>query len=447
LTDTADRNPPSESCNPKSDSRRVLGNFVSLSIVQLANYAAPLITLPYLYRVLGRPMYGLTELARAVSVYFLMLTDYGFSLSATQEISVHRDDPEKVSEVFSSVMLLKFLLLTLSAAVLSLVVLAVPKLRADWPVYFLAFGNVIGMWLFPIWLFQGLERMKYIPLLNVTAKTLVIISTFVVIHDPADYLYVPLLQSAGAILIGLAGLGLALSKFRVRFRIPPLRVLARELAGGWHLFLSKMATTLYTNSNIVILGLLTDSSFVALYAPGDKIVRAAADGLQVPLSQAIFPHIGRLASQSRHAALRFTAKAAKLAALATLAISALLFVIAPYVGQILGPTFAAGVPVIRVLSPLPFLICLGNIFGVQIMVNFGLKRLLTRILIVAGVFNVLLAIVLAGPLQHIGVAIAALTTEIVVTVALFVTLRRNGLDVFARAAPSESSPGTSDQVS
>ncbi|OHB65726.1 MAG: hypothetical protein A2Y77_06725, partial [Planctomycetes bacterium RBG_13_62_9] len=299
-----------QSNRPPSGGRRVLGNFFSLSIVQFANYLAPLITLPYLFRVLGDSKYGLVELARAVSVYFLMLTDYGFSLSATREISVHRDDPQKVSEVFSSVMLLKFLLVILSAAIFSPIVLAVPKLRAEWPVYFLSFGSVIGMWLFPIWLFQGLERMKYIPMLNVTAKTLVIISVFVFIKDAGDYLYAPLLQSAGTILVGAAGLIIALCKFPIRFRVPSVEVLRRELVNGWHIFLSRMATTFYTTSNIVILGLLTDSSFVAYYAAGDKIVRAVTDGLQIPASQAIFPHIGRLAAQSKQAALRFTAQVA-----------------------------------------------------------------------------------------------------------------------------------------
>jgi PST family polysaccharide transporter len=415
----------------------VLGNFLSLSIVQFANFAAPLITLPYLFQVLGRAPYGLTEMARAVSVYFLILTDYGFSLSATRAISVHRDDPRKVSEVFSCVLLLKFLLLVLSAGILTLAVLAVPRLRADWPVYYLAFGNVVGMWLFPIWLFQGLERMKYIPLLNVTAKTLVIISTFVVIRGPADYLYAPGLQSAGGLLIGLGGLALAFGKFHVRFRIPPLRVLGRELAEGWSLFVTKMAPALYTNTNLVILGLLTDSTFVALYAPGDKVARAAAEALQGPLSQAIFPHIGRLASQSKQSALRFTAQAAKIAGLATLAFSAVLFVTAPYVCALLGPQGAAGVPVLRVLAPLPFIMCLSNIFGVQVMVNFGLQRLLTRILIAAGLFNILLAAALARPLQHFGVALSALATQIVVMAVLFVTLQKHGLNPFSAPVGAE----------
>ena len=162
--------------------------------------------------------------------------------------------------------------------------------------------------------------------------------------------------------------------------------------------------------------------------------------MQQPLSQAIFPHIGRLASQSRSAALRFTAKAAKIAGAASLAISVALFVAAPYVGSIFGPKFEAGIPVLRILSLLPVLICLSNIFGVQVMVNFGLQRLLTRILTVAGVGNILLAVLLAGPFKHLGVAAAALTTEIIVTTTMFFALRRRGLNVFARPAPTGSSP-------
>jgi PST family polysaccharide transporter len=424
-----------------SDGRRVVGNFFSLSLVQFANYLAPLIILPYLFRVLGPSKYGLTEMARAVSVYFLILTDYGFNLSATREISIHRDDPPRVSEVFSCVLLLKALLVVLSFVILSLLVFTVPRLRADWPVYYLSFGSVLGTWLFPIWLFQGLERMKYIPLLNVTAKTLVIISVFIFIHGPDDYLYAPLLQSAGTLLIGLAGLILALGLFRVRLRFPAVAALKRELAHGWHLFLSRMAVTLYTTSNIVILGLLTDPAFVAYYAAGDKIVRAAVDGLLVPLSQAIFPHVGRLASQSKAAALRFTARVAKLAGAVTLVLSIGLFLTAPYLAAlVMHEKFTGGLAVIRILSPLPFVVVLGNLLGVQVLVNFGLQDLLTKILTLAGVLNVLLAVLLAGPFQHVGVAAASLTTEIVVTAAIVMTLPRKGLNVFGRHVHAELSP-------
>ncbi|MGE5295913.1 MAG: flippase, partial [Solirubrobacterales bacterium] len=411
--------------------RRVIGNFFSLSIVQFANYMAPLILIPYLTRVLGLPRYGLVELARAISVYFLTLTDYGFSLSATQEVSVHRDDPKKVSEVFSSVMVLRLLLVLLSAVVLSAAVFVSPKLRADWPVYYLSFLSVVGMWLFPLWLFQGLERMKHIAALTVAAKFLVIVLTFIVVRESEDYLYVPLLQSAGTIVLGLTGLIFARRAFSVRFRPPSIAMLKHEFLNGWHVFVSKMAAALYTTSNIVILGLLTDNLFVAYFSPAEKIVRAATDGLLVPLSQAIFPHISRLASQSRAAALRFAGKVAGLMAAVTFVISIALLLGADAITRLaLGREAPEGATVIRILSFLPLIAGLNNTLGVQILVAFGLKRLLARITVAAGVVNIGLALLLAPSLKHAGVAVGSLATEICILIAVCVALWRHGLSPF-----------------
>ncbi|MEN6578788.1 MAG: flippase [Phycisphaerales bacterium] len=411
--------------------RRVIGNFFALSVVQFANYLAPLILIPYLTRVLGLSRYGLVELARAVSVYFLILTDYGFSYSATREVSIHREDPEKLSEIFSSVMILKLLLMLLSAAILSAIVFAVPRLRPDWPVYYLSFASVVGMCLLPLWLFQGLERMKHIAVLNVVAKVLVIVATLVVVRAPDDYLYVPLLHSAGALAIGLAGLIIVLRGFHIRFRVPAADVLKRELVNGWHLFVSRIATFLCTTSNVVVLGLFADNVFVAYYAAGEKIVWAAADGLMNPLSQAIFPHISRLALQSKQAALRFANRVAALLSVVTLLISAGLFLAAPCIARFaLDQDSQGGATVIRILSLVPFLVGLNTVFGVQIMVNFGLQRLFARILVTAGVLNILLAMLLATSLKHVGVAIASLTTEVFVTAAICIVLRRKSVRRF-----------------
>jgi len=412
--------------------RRVIDNFLSLSLVQFANYVAPLITLPYLFRVLGPSKFGLVELARAITVYFLMLTDYSFSLSATREISVCRDDPKRVSEIFSSVLVLRLLLVLASAAALTLIVLGLPKLRADGPVYYLSFGSVIGMWLFPVWLFQGLERMRFIAALNVTAKLLVVVCVFIFIRDADDYLYVPLLQSAGTIAVGLAGLILALFGFRVRFRLPSVVMLKHEFLDGWHLFISKMATTLYTTSNVVVLGLFTDNTFVAYYAAADKMVRAV-QSLQLPLSQAIFPHIGRLAAQSERAAMTYARKILQLVAVVTLVTSIALLATAPLLARIvLGARSEGAVPVIQILSFLPLLGGLNNVLSIQIMVNFGLKKALARIVTAGGLLNIILAVLLVAPCKHTGVALASLTTEILVVAAMFSALHRSGLHVFAQ---------------
>jgi PST family polysaccharide transporter len=421
----------------------VLGNFFSLSVLQYTTYLVPLITLPYLVQVLGKAHYGLVEFARALCFYFVIFTEYGFGLSATQQISVHRDDLRKVSEIFSAVLVVRLLLLLVSLLVLGLLIIGVPKVRNEWLVFVFAFGTVLGQCLFPVWLFQGLERMKPLVVLNVVARVLIMVSIFVFIRSSSDYLYVPLVQSGGTILMGLAGLVLALRLLPVRFVFPSVAAIRHQFVNGWHLFVSKIAATLCTTSNVVLLGFFAGDVFVAYYAAGEKIVRAAADALYLPLSQAMFPHVGKLGVKSKMAALNFTRRVAKLGGVAALVLSVGLYVGAgPLARLLLGPEFGASVIVMRILALLPVTISFNQIFGVQIMTNFGYQKTLARILGAAGVLNVVIVLVLVFPLKHIGVAIASLTTEVLIVIAIFVALRRKGVDFWTSSGEADADHGT-----
>ncbi len=412
------------------DKKRILSNFFSLSVLQGANYLLPLITLPYLVRVLGPEKFGLIAFAQAFIQYFVILTDYGFNLSAAREISIHRDNKQKVSEIFCSVLFIKFVLMALSLILLCAIVFSFEKLTNEWQIYFSAFGIVIGQVLFPVWFFQGMERMKFIAFLNIASKLFFTISIFVIVKNTSDYAYVPLLNSLGFVITGLVSILLVFKHFRVTPKIPSFAEIKWELKNGWHIFISTIAINLYTTSNTIILGLFTNNTIVGYYAAGAKIIKAVQN-LLVPVSQSIYPHISKLADQSQKLALAFIKKVAKLIGLATFTLSLALLLLAPFISRVvLGSQFTESVRVIRLLSFLPFIVALSNIFGIQTMLNFGLKKTFTKILTSSAVVNIVLALILAPSLHHIGISLSVLITEVFVTSCMFVSLQRNGLKLF-----------------
>ena len=412
-----------------SHKKILVSNFISLSSVQIANYILPLLTVPYLVRVLGPEKYGLIAFSQAFIGYFLILTDYGFSLSATREISINRNNKQKISDIFSSVMIIKTGFLFLSFMILCLFVFTIDKFRIEWKVYLASFGAVAGSVMFPVWFFQGMEKMKRVASLNVLSKAIFTVSIFVFIRTQNDYMYVPLISSAGSIVVGLLSLMLIFKQSGVRLKAQTFDNIQFQLKDGWHIFLSQIAINLYTVSNTFVLGLFTNNTIVGYYSAGEKIVKAVQYMLG-PLSQTIYPYISKLSSESRESALVFIRKIVKLVGVPSFLVSLGLLVFAPLISDIiLGKQYKESIYVIQILSFLPFIITLSNIFGIQTMLNFGLKKTFTKIVATGSIVNIFLAFILVIPLHHIGMSISALISEIFVTAYMFIVLQQNDLNI------------------
>jgi PST family polysaccharide transporter len=412
-----------------SNAKRIVSNMLSLSAVQAATYVLPLITVPYLVRVLGPEKFGLIAFAQAFVQFFAIVTDYGFALSATRSISIHRGDREKLAEIFSSVMAIKAVLMVASFSMLCLIVLVAPRFRPDATIYFLAFGTIVGNAIFPSWFYQGIEHMRAVAITNIAAKAFFTVAVFAVVRTEADYPYVLLLSALGATLSGGVALALVVGRHGVAMRRPSKAMLLHELKEGWHVFLSTVAISFYTATNVFILGLFTSNTVVGYYSAGDKIVRAAA-GIVTPLTQSVYPHISKLAAQSREGALAFVRRLVLFAGIPMLGVSLLLMAFAPQLCRIaLGGQFGQSIDVLRVLAFLPFVACLSNILGIQVMLNFGLKSLFMRLLVAGGALNVVLSLLLVVPFQQVGIASSVIVTESLVAVAMFLFLERAGLHV------------------
>ncbi len=409
-----------------SNRKRLISNFLSLSSVQVANYVFPLITVPYLVRVLGPEKFGLLAFAQAFIGYFGLVTDYGFGLSATRSVSIHRDNKERVDEIFSSVVLIKAALMILSFLVMCIVVFSIPRFRAEWLVYIFTFGVVLGGVLFPSWLFQGLEKMKQIAIFNMFSRAFFTICIFIFIRSQNDYPYVPLITAIGSLFVGIIALLIVLFKLEVKFRWPESSEIKYQLREGWHIFISTIAISLYTISNTFILGIFAGTTVVGYFSAGEKIVKAV-QGLMGPLSQTVYPHISKLANESRDVAMAFMKRLVRIIGLPMFVLSfSLCIFAAPLSNLILGEQFKESIPVIRILSFLPFIIGMATIYSNFFLLAFGFTRAWSRIIIsssVASLIGALIFVYLLG-MGHVGISINILLTEIIVLVSSFVYYRK-----------------------
>jgi len=393
------------------EKKTILENFSSLSILQTINYLIPLIILPYLIRVIGPEKFGLIAFAQALVQYFVILTDYGFSLSATKKIALAGLHHGKTHATFSSVMTVKFMLTAISFIILLVVISIVPKFSKDWLVYFLSFGTVTGNTLFPLWFFQGREKMKYITAINAASGIAYAISLFLLVKGPENYLLVPLLTSFFAILTGIAGFHIAFSKFGLEFIHHKREIIREELKSGWSFFISIVAINAYTASRIFAVGLLTNNVITGYYSIAERIANAIQTFPLASLSQALYPRLNKIFSKNRQRAFKIMNRLQRSTTLIYLIIIPGIFLLTPGIVKIFcGQNYPEVTLALRLLLISVFFI-ISNTFRVQFLLVSGHTATYAKLHIAAALIGLPLIFILLGYFDYPGAAIATIITE------------------------------------
>lgn len=272
------------------DKKVVAQNFFSLVILQGANYILPLLILQYLVRVLGAEKFGLVMFAQSLALFLTVFVDFGFNISGTREISLARKNKEKAGEIFLAIMFIKLGLLFIAFTILYIIVNTFTRFSIEAEVYLFSFGVVVGQALFPVWFFQGIEKMKFVTFINILAKVIFTVLVFFLVKSEADYFKVPIYNSLGFIISGLIGFGLSFKYFK--YKLPTFNLVKRLLVESSSLFVSNFATSLYTASNVFILGLFSGNIIAGVYASMEKLILAVKN-VYVPLYQALYPWVAR----------------------------------------------------------------------------------------------------------------------------------------------------------
>lgn len=381
------------------DGKTLVANFGYLSLLQVAGYVFPLITMPYLARVIGAEGFGKIAFAAAIMVWFQTIADWGFNYTATRDVAKNRDDREKVSEIFSNVLWARIFLMLVSFVALSICVMTIPKLQENADVIMISFLMIPGYIMFPDWFFQAMERMKYITILNIISKTLFTIAIFLFIKERDDYILQPLFTSLGFVVSGIIAMYYILIKWKIRLHFTSFKVIIKTIKSSTDVFINNIVPNFYNAFSSILLGFVGGDVANGILDAGRKFITIMIQMIKT-LSRVFFPFLVRKSNNHN--------LYSKIMLIFSMILSVGIFVFAPTLMNIFFTKefYEGGVLVMRIMSFYVFAISVNDVYGINYMIIKKKEAELRNITFITAIVGFITAIILIPKFGFVGAALA-----------------------------------------
>lgn len=346
----------------------LLKNTVMLYIMQFSTYLLSFIVVPYETRVLGATYYGKLGVATAIMVYFQLVIDFGFLLSATEDVSRNRQDKHKVSRILTTVTIDKIFLTVGSFIALIILCEVLPSWKEDRTFYLLFLAATAINSMIPDYLYRGLEQMTAITVRTVAIKAFFTVMIVLLLKKPEQYCIIPILNIIGN---SAALLGVYFHLYR-QMNIKFVKCTAGEVWDSFRrsstFFYSRIATSIYTASNTVILSVISAGSTIGYYTLADKLVTTAKSGLS-PISDSLYPYM------TKNRDFKLVWRILKIVMPIIVGGCAIVFIFArPLCEIVFGAGYGDAAPVLRAMLPVVVVILPSYILGFPTLSAMGLSK-------------------------------------------------------------------------
>ncbi len=411
--------------------KSIVESFLSLSVLGFVDALLPLLTLPYILRIVGASNYGVYAYIYVIINYLQQFNIYGFNFSATKQIAQNRNSNEYVSQVYSTVTICRLLLFVAGAVCILLCSPLLFSTRIEFVMFVVGLGIILGDSLNPVWLYQGMEKMRYITLVNLCAKLLFTILIFVFIRVESDYVYIILYNSLGYIAAGMLSTILAYKQFHIRFHLPTWKDIVYQFREGFAIFSSTIGINLYRNANTFILKFFVSDAAVGIYAAAEKIIK----GLQMlvnPIAQALFPHMSqRMKNQDLRTNITTIKNVAWRYSLVLIVGVVLTFAFAKWiVWLVCGKEFMDATLLVQIMCPVILIAGLNYTLGIVGLVNMGQSKQFLYAVLVTGSLSIVALLLSASSYGIIAAASVFTISEVVLLgyiLGIFIHLKKYSL--------------------
>lgn len=387
-------------------------NTILLIIYEIAIYLAPLVTAPYIARVLGTHGTGVYSYTHSIASYFVLFIQLGVSLYGRREIA-SLDDKDAINKTFWSIFASTGIMFVIISCVYFL---SISIFFNDYKVeMFFQFLLLVSAWLDISWLYFGLEKFKIAISRNLIVKFLSLILVFLLIKSQTDTIkYIAIMTSTN--LLSVIVMWLTLKKYvgKAKITFDDIRSHYKNL---FVLFVPILAVQLYSITDKVCLGILSDLDSVGIYENVYKISRVPVS-IITAIGTVMLPKITKMiANGKKESALKYIDKSLSITLIVGIGCAfGLIAISEPFVKLYLGNDFSSGIPVLQLLSFVLIIIAWGNVFRMQYILPNKMDKIYLSSVLYGALINIILNIVLIPKSAGIGAAIASVISEFIVCI-------------------------------
>lgn len=396
---------------------KILQNVSWLFVLQIFNTIIPMLTLPYITRILQPTKYGDFSAALNIITYLQVIVEFGFELNGARKVALIENNSD-MSKIFNEIFFSRILLFFLSLFILiSLTALGYFN-KTTFACSIILLIMVIGTIIQPNWIFQGKEDMKFITYTNVIGRLISITLIFMFVNDSNDIFIYCILYSLNIFVSNLIGFILALKKYKIIISIPHLSKIINALKNSWYLFISSTMGKVFSNLGITVLTAFTTSYYVGIYAAIQKIPNILIL-LFTPIGQAIFPYTSKKFNSSYIEGFNFVKKVCIIVIIPFIILGILIICLQKMIVSILfGNEYVAYSTLIIPLCIWLILSILNNFLGIQMLVGAGYQKEYSKAFQFSLIVIILSNFILGKFIGLYGVAWATMISELSLSIIL-----------------------------
>lgn len=385
----------------------------------------PLITFPYVCRVIEADGIGQINFFQSIISYISLFTCLGIPMYAIREIARDRSDVVQMNRTAMEILLLHSMLTLVGYAIVAILCLTVPQIQVNIPLFLILSLTIFFTAIGCEWFYQGIEDFKYITIRGLIIKTVSVVLLFIFVKSKTDLLYYGCYT-----VFGVLG-GNIFNFFRLRKYIHRENIIFSELHIKRHVkpvlkvFSFSVVTSIYLQLNTVLLGFLKNALAVGYFAAATKVMQMLLT-MSACLGSVMMPRASHLIAENKEAEFnRLIQKSYDF----TLAIAlpmtiGLIFCAPSLITALCGVKFEHSILPSQIIAPIILMVAISNIFGIQVLFPKGKINIVTLCCGIGAVADLILNLCLIPFFSYIGTSIAYLGAEVATTVSMYFIGRR-----------------------